>query len=349
MGRRDRAGLIAAFGLLGACTATPPVAEPAGKATPPPVVHSPEPAPTLGIWDDQYRVEERFTDPDRMRKLESAFPEIDSLIRKVGDDMKLPGLAVGIVIDGRVAHVSTSGYRSIAAQAPIRSDTVFRIASVTKTMTAAAIVKLRDAGKLSLDAPAAKYLPELAKVRYPTGDSRPTTVRHLLTHSSGLARDVHGARERPSLTGPSSSEVKGLLDGMRAAFPPGSREEYSNLGFSVLGVLIERVAKMSYRDYLAKSFFEPLGMSSAVWDKARVPAERLAIGYETKKEGSFAPIEKHDVLGFGDASGGLYLSIADLGRWLAGDGWHGSSRATLLAASQRMARSLARRSARCTT
>lgn len=273
--------------------------------------------PPLGIWNDPYQVEERFADPERVSKLESAFPKIDSLIHEVAADMKVPGLVVGIVIDGRIAHVAAAGHRSIADQAPLTGDAVFRIASVTKTMTSAAIVKLRDAGKLSLDAPAAKYLPELAKVRYPTRDSRPITVRHLLTHSSGLARDVHGAQQGPSDVGPSTSELGKLLDGMPVSFPPGSRVEYSNLGFSLLGVVIERVAKMSYRDYLTKSFFEPLGMRSAAWERKQVPGSQLAIAYETKQDGTLVPIEKHDMLGFGDSSGGLYLSVSDLGRWLA--------------------------------
>lgn len=303
---------------LSACGGAAPISQPARQPPQKAVVSKPVEPPPSASWSPDYEVEERFLDPERVQKLESAFPEIDDAIDKTQAELKLPGLAVGIVIDGRLAHVATAGQRDQARQLPVTPETVFRIASVTKTLTAAAIVKLRDAGKLELDAPASKYLPELARVRYPTRDSRPITLRHLLTHSSGLARDVHGAKARATVTGPTSNEVARLVEGMRVAFAPGSQVSYSNLGYTLLGVVIERVAKVSYRSYLEKSFLEPLGMKSAAWEEGRVSAEFLARSYERGKDGALTPVEKHEVLGIGDASGGLYLSVSDLGRWV---GW----------------------------
>src|SRR5512139_410314 len=113
----------------------------------------------------------RFTDPDRVAKLQSAMPEIDRLFRAYAADRKLPGLIWGVVIDGQVAHIGTFGVRDRASQAPVTSDTAFRIASMTKSFTALAVLKLRDEGKLSLDDPASKWIPELARLDFPTGDT----------------------------------------------------------------------------------------------------------------------------------------------------------------------------------
>jgi CubicO group peptidase (beta-lactamase class C family) len=310
---------IAWLGALAACSAAPPPAPPPPKPAPPvALAPKPPPPPTVPAWSPDYDIEERFTDPERVQKLASAFPKIDEAIQRTQTDLKLSGVAVAILVDGRVAHVATAGQRDTSSGAPVTPDSVFRIASVTKTMTAAAILKLRDSGKLSLDEPASKYLPELARVRLPTRDSRPITLRHLLTHSSGLARDVHGSRPRETEVGPTSDTVARLVEGMPVAFAPGSGTYYSNLGFSLLGVVIERVAKTSYRSYLEQSFFRPLGMRSAAWEQSRVPANVFTRSYEMDKAGALAPVEKHSVLGIGDASGGLYLSVSDLGRWV---GW----------------------------
>src|SRR5204862_2425310 len=101
----------------------------------------------------------------------------------------IPGAGWAIVIDGRGAHIGATGFRDVASKSPVDSGTVFRIASMTKSFTAMAILSLRDEGKLSLDDPAAKYVPELAGLRYPTSDAPLVTIRHLLTHSEGFPED----------------------------------------------------------------------------------------------------------------------------------------------------------------
>src|SRR5271165_2281244 len=92
----------------------------------------------------------RFTDPERVRKLESAFPLVDQVFRRYGTERKIPGMVWGVVIDGRLAHVESVGVRERSSNAPITADTEFRIASMTKSFTTLAILKLRDDGKLSL-------------------------------------------------------------------------------------------------------------------------------------------------------------------------------------------------------
>ena len=130
-----------------------------------------------------------FTDPQRIAKLESAFPEIDRLFRAFAERSRVPGIAYGIVIDGRLVHSGAVGYRDIRTKAPVDADTVFRIASMTKSFTALCILRLRDEGKLSLDDPAERYVPELAGLGYPTADSPRITIRHLLSHAEGFPED----------------------------------------------------------------------------------------------------------------------------------------------------------------
>src|SRR5690349_14456792 len=112
----------------------------------------------------------RFTDPDRRAKLATAFPDVDRIMREYVTQAHVPGAAWGIIIDGELAHTGVVGFRDVASKAPVDEDTVFRIASMTKSFTAMSILKLRDEGRLSLDDPAERYVPELKALQYPTGD-----------------------------------------------------------------------------------------------------------------------------------------------------------------------------------
>ena len=129
-----------------------------------------------------------FADPGRVAKLSSAFGDIDRVFRAYAEREHIPGAVWGIVIDGRLAHVGVTGYRDVASKAPVDSGTMFRIASMTKSFTALAILKLRDEGKLSLDDPAEKWVPELAGLKYPTTDSPKITIRHLDVARGGISR-----------------------------------------------------------------------------------------------------------------------------------------------------------------
>jgi CubicO group peptidase (beta-lactamase class C family) len=130
-----------------------------------------------------------FADPDRLSKLSGAFPEVDRLMREFAERAHVPGIAYGIVVDGRVAHLGVSGLRELPTRALVESTTVFRIAPMTKSFTAVAILQLRDGGTLSLDDAAERYVPELHGLLYPTTDAPKITIRHLLTHSAGFPED----------------------------------------------------------------------------------------------------------------------------------------------------------------
>ncbi|CAN5816007.1 hypothetical protein BH18ACI5_BH18ACI5_11320 [soil metagenome] len=131
----------------------------------------------------------RFTDPGRVTKLQSALPEIDRIFRAYANDRKIPGMIWGVVIDGRLAHLATFGVRDRDSQAPVTPDTAFRIASMTKSFTALAVLKLRDDGRLPLEDPVSRWIPEFARMQLPTRDTPPLTIRQLLSHSAGFPED----------------------------------------------------------------------------------------------------------------------------------------------------------------
>ena len=115
--------------------------------------------------------------------------EIDKIYADWQSAAHVPGLVYGIVADGRLVYVKGRGVQDVATRAPVTPDTLFRIASMSKAFTALAILKLRDEGKLSLDAPAETYVPQMRGWHYPTSDSPKITVRNLLTHSAGFVED----------------------------------------------------------------------------------------------------------------------------------------------------------------
>ena len=169
----------ASLPLVSGCASTAPA---------PPVARPAAPAPLVQRFASEPAPAPRFLDPERGRKLRAATAEVQGLAQRTAERERLPALALGVVIDEDLAIQKITGVRDIALGGAVDEHTRFRVGSITKTLTAEAILRLRDEGRLSIDAPAARYLPALAGVVYPTRDSRPMTVRDLLTHSSGLPR-----------------------------------------------------------------------------------------------------------------------------------------------------------------
>ncbi|HEY0727216.1 MAG TPA: serine hydrolase domain-containing protein, partial [Pyrinomonadaceae bacterium] len=222
-----------------------------------------------------------FKDPERKQKLAAAFPEIEKLFKASAE--RMPGAVMGIIVDGELVWVKAAGVREVSsnqsgsAKAPVTPETVFRIASMTKSFTAMAILKLRDDGKLSLDDPVSKYVPSLAELPYPTSDSPAITIRHLLTHSEGFPEDnPWGDRQLAQ-----SDET--MRAWMKAGIPfstaPGTAFEYSNYGFAILGQVIAKASGKSYADYVRDNILRPLGMNASTFEMSQVPRDQIALGY----------------------------------------------------------------------
>ncbi len=254
----------------------------------------------------------RFMDPDRAEKLSRAFPAIDQLMRDFAASNDVPGMAYGIIIDDRLAHAGTHGFRDLTAEAPVDTTTVFRIASMTKSFTAAAILQLRDEGRLSLEDPVEVHVPELAGLAYPTSDSPRITIRHLLSHSQGFPEDNPWGDQQLAATDEQMSAW--MREGIPFSTAPGTAYEYSNYGFSILGRIIANVSGMPYSEYMQAHLLQPLGMRVTTLEAGSVPADRLAHGYRLQDgswldepplpDGSFGPM------------GGMLTSVGDLGRWV---------------------------------
>ena len=260
-----------------------------------------------------------FTRPDRVAKLTSTFPAIDSVFRAYTTREHIPGAVWGIVIDGRLAHVGVSGYRDVAAKSPVDSGTVFRIASMTKSFTAMAIMKLRDEGKLTLDDPVERWVPELRDLRYPTTDSPKLTVRHLLSHAEGFPEDNPWGDQQLAATEEEFSRM--LRAGIPFSNAPGVAYEYSNFGFAILGRVVTRVSGMPYRRYIQANVLHPLGMTSTTLEPEEVDKSRLAQGYRWEDEQWKLEPQLPD--GAFGAMGGMLTSMRDLGVYVAAylDAW----------------------------
>ena len=242
-----------------------------------------------------------------------AFAEIDRTFDEFRLDAHIPGLVYGVVIDGRLARVKGLGVQDLETKRPVTAETLFRIASMTKSFTALSILNLRDEGRLSLDAPAETYIPEIRDWRNPTEDSPRIRVRDLLTHTAGLVTDdPWGDRQTPL---PEDDFTRLLREGVPFTRPPGTAMEYSNLGYAMLGRVVANVSQRPYKEYVERLLLGPLGMMSSGFEVALSPAGRRALGYRWEDERwRLEPTMAHGAFG---AMGGLQTSANDYAKYVA--------------------------------
>ncbi len=255
-----------------------------------------------------------FADADRAARLRAAIPQIDAIFQRYAADKRVPGMVWGLVIDGQVASIGTAGVQNLDSKAPVTADTVFRIASMTKSFTAVAILKLRDGGKLSLEDPVVKWLPEFGGVRLPTRDSAPISIRQLLSHNAGLPEDNPWGDQQLAVG--DAELTRWLQAGIPFSTPPGTRYEYSNYAFALLGRIVARASGMSYDMYLRREILDPLGMGATTLSFSEVPADRRATGYRIEPDGRYREEPPLPQGAFG-AMGGLLTNAHDLGRYVA--------------------------------
>ena len=239
--------------------------------------------------------------------------DIDRSVEQWRLDSRVPGLVYGVVKDGRLIVVKGQGVQDTLANRPVNADSLFRIASMSKAFTALAVLKLRDEGKLSLDAPAETYVPEMRGWTYPSRDSRRIRVRDLLNHTAGFVTDdPWGDRQQPL---PEAAFTAMLKAGVPFARPPGLAMEYSNFGYATLGRIVTNVSGKPYQDYVRDSILTPLGMTSTGYDIAKAPIERRALGYRWQDNGWVREPDMAD--GVFGAMGGVQTSANDYARWVA--------------------------------
>ena len=223
-----------------------------------------------------------------------------------------PGIAIGIVYNGELLWGAGYGMSDIDSQTPVTLDTRFRIASITKTFTATAILQLRDAGKLRLDDPVSEHL-DWFDLRYE--DAPPITIRNLLTHSSGLPRDS----ANPMWTDCQAPDWDTFVADTRHRQPtraPYAAFAYSNLGYSLLGGVIAAVTGETWADYLQANVLDPLDMTETR-PVPRADDPQLATGYTRERENGTRDALPFWIMKGFEASANFASSVKDLVKYAA--------------------------------
>jgi serine-type D-Ala-D-Ala carboxypeptidase/endopeptidase len=243
----------------------------------------------------------------------TASEPVDAVFEAFMKEHHVPGLVFGVVHGGKLEYVRGMGVQDTTARRPVDADTVFRIASMSKQLTALATLRLRDAGRLELEAPAERYVPELAKLRYPTADSPTIRVRDLLSHAAGFVTDDPWGDRQLAMSEADFTRL--IAGGLPFTRTPGTGYDYSNLGYALVGRVVTNVAKRNYADYIREQFLEPLGMRASTYDVTRIPAAHRAIGYRWENDAW----REEPALGPGafGAMGGLATSANDYARYVA--------------------------------
>jgi serine-type D-Ala-D-Ala carboxypeptidase/endopeptidase len=225
-----------------------------------------------------------------------------------------PGLAYGILADGELVHAGGVGEAFPGGPVP-EAGTVFRIASMTKSFTASLIMLLRDDGQLALDDPAQEYVSDLTGVPLAAADSRPITIRQLLTMTAGFPTDDPWGDRQQGLP---LEEFGALLraGGIRAAWAPGTRFEYSNVGYAILGRVIAAVTGRRYESVIRDRLLSPLAMDRTGFEASEFSPHELARGYR-RDNGSWQELQP-DPSGAFAPMGGVFSCVGDLARWAAG-------------------------------
>jgi CubicO group peptidase (beta-lactamase class C family) len=243
---------------------------------------------------------------------------IAAAIQPFVDKNEIAGAVVLVADKDRVRSVVAVGFADVAAKKPMRADNVFWIASMTKPITTTAIMMLQDEGKLSVDDPVAKYLPELAGLKTADGKPGNLTLRHLLTHTSGMA----DATPQESRAARKLADLIPCFAKRPLQFAPGTKWEYCQSGINSLGRIVEVVSGESFPEFLQKRLFDPLEMKDTTFYPTREQIARLAKSYKSadgKLEEVKLPVRDRNDPAYREhfpaANGGLFSTAGDYGRF----------------------------------
>ncbi|MDO5645967.1 MAG: serine hydrolase domain-containing protein [Dermabacter sp.] len=257
-------------------------------------------------------------------------PEVIEAIGRIFEDavaeQKTSGMAWGVVRGGAILASGGAGASHLVGGAPAPTSvtptpaSISRIASMTKSFTAATVLALRDEGALRLDDPLADYLPEARSIGRPSADSPALTLRHALTMSAGFVTDNPWGDRQEAMT--RKDFARFLEGGLAFVAEPGTGFEYSNTGYALLGRVIDEVTGSDYRDQIRERFLIPLGMHDTFFgldeatDEQRV---RVLEGHRVSDATGLAKFEREpfDAPGVFGAMAGLFSTVQDVGRWVA--------------------------------
>ena len=243
-------------------------------------------------------------------------PGVGAAMQEAITKNEIAGAITIVVTKDKTVHLETTGLADVAAKRPITTDTLFWIASMTKPVTATAILMLQDEGKLNVADPVAKYLPEFANLKTPSGKAANLTISQILTHTSGLG-EAGGDAARQAKT---LADLVPLWLAAPMQYEPGEKWKYTQSGINAAGRIVEVVSGMTFDAFLQKRLFDPLGMANTTFYPTAEQRARLATAYAKNKDtGALDAVSPRADFGTRDrppqGNGGLYSTALDYARF----------------------------------
>lgn len=250
--------------------------------------------------------------------------DLEAYLQDRMDRADVPGMAVGIVSDSELVYTGTFGYRNIHAGMPVEDDTIFLVASVSKPVTASALMLLESRGELDLDDDVNDHMP--IEIRNPYHPGAYITFRMLLTHTAGIEDNWDFMQAFYTIDAGGGDSPVSLAETVERYFvegreyyspsnfsrrPPGSHRSYSNMGYALIGYAIEKITGTPFSEFCAENLFEPLGMDSSTWLIADLDEENAAVPYEMDRTG---PLPLPQFSGYDYPAGQLRTTVADLAK-----------------------------------
>ena len=243
-------------------------------------------------------------------------PGVGATMQELIAKNEIAGAITVVVTKDKTVHLETTGFADVASKRPMTPDTLFWIASMTKPVTGVAILMLQDEGKLNVADPVAKYLPEFASLKTPSGKPANLTISQILTHTSGLG-EAGGDAARQSKT---LADLVPLWLAAPMQYEPGAKWQYCQSGINAAGRIVELVSGMTFDAFLQKRLFDPLGMTNTTFYPTTEQRARVATGYAKNKDtGALESVPPRADFGSRDrppqGNGGLYSTAPDYARF----------------------------------
>ena len=248
----------------------------------------------------------------------------DAFDNYVRDD-SIVGASYVIVNDGHAIEWHYVGLGDREPNQPVDQNTIFHWGSITKTLTAVAVMQLRDQGKISLDDSITKYVPELVRVHSDYGPVSQVTLRHLLSHSAGFQDPTWPYRDETKPWQPFEptewAQLVAMMPYQELAFKPGARYSYSNPAFIYLARVIEKVSGLSYQSYMRRNILTPMGMSQSYFNLTPRPlakdrSNNYTVTVDAGGQQTVKANGREFDTGITTPNGGLNAPLGDLVRWV---------------------------------
>jgi CubicO group peptidase (beta-lactamase class C family) len=256
---------------------------------------------------------------ERSAAFERAWAPVRAEFRALMESEQMVGGSLMFFHGDTTLAMEFHGFADLATRRPVDAQTIYHWASITKTFTAIALLQLRDRGRIGLDDPIVDYLPELRMIHDPFGPVGAITLRLLLSHAAGFRAPTwpwETGKPWEPFAPTQWSQIVAMMPYTEVLFPPGSRYQYSNLGYVFIGKTIEAVSGDDYEVYVDKNLFKPLGMTSAYFDRTPYHLLRYRSNSYVLRNGQAEPLGLDFDTGVTVSNGGLNAPLPDMIKYL---------------------------------